>query len=237
MISDVVTNVARIQDVLAGMKRPRWTVRERAERARYRSADRQRAWDAGRILAKQALCDLGGVRPETCEVLSRDARGTHVRSNVFSCGRRVPIPMSISHQNDTVAVAVGTNPQLAVGVDVVATHDLGAAFLSTWFSRHERAWIDQDPLCVATAWGIKEAIYKAVSRKESFAPRQIEVLRDSYHDYAFRYHGWDLSERCEMDVRQDGDCVVVTLAVWRDVRRFSTEYQDSSNSLSFNTSK
>ncbi len=232
MIADVVSKVARVQDVLASETDIHWSPRELAERSRYRDACRQREWDTGRILAKDLLLDQDGLRPETCEVLSVDANGRHVRPNVFWHGQRHPIPISISHQDGTIAVAIGMNPQLAVGIDVVSKRHLGSGFRESWFSPDEQTWIEQGELCAATAWGIKEAFYKAVSDEEPFAPRQIEILRIAGDATSCRYRGSDFSERCAIDVQQHLDCLVVTIAVQRDVRPIM-EQSDYVDAMSF----
>ena len=191
----------------------RWSQRELQERERYRDTNRQRAWEAGRILAREMLWEAGLVNSRDCEILSREQEGKQVRPNVFEHGRRLPLWMSLSHAAGYVTVAISPDPCQRVGVDLTEIHTVSSAFLRSWFTPQEQDWIQQQPARAAIVWGAKEAIYKTFSNDESFQPLQVEYYLTSENTWIARYRGADLSNCCRIEMSTPVDqlkLIVVT---------------------------
>jgi phosphopantetheine--protein transferase-like protein len=221
-----------------------WLTRaERVKLASFRNANRRRSWLAGRVLAKQLVLDCGAaglVEPTDIEIAEEAAVrpafvsrlsalglpaapvGRAQRPSVRVRGVQQPWCLSISHTDTAAAAAVSLDPGVSVGVDLAQSDRFARGFLEVWFSHREQQQLAAaDPLEIAARWAVKEAVYKAAQRGESFAPRSIEVLCDridlasrSVSGIACRFHGFDLSDVLAVHVQAAADHALA-LAVLR----------------------
>lgn len=154
---------------------------ERAEWSHLRNPSRRRVWLAARQLGKQLIVDRVPGAPQDhglIEILSRDFAAPHksVRPTVSFSGKPQPWSLSISHTDESVLVALSTNPHVRVGVDLCRRSRVPDGFLQTWFTPAERANVRGEgfdgPMRL---WAAKEALYKALNSGEGFAPHAIEV--------------------------------------------------------------
>ncbi len=154
-----------------------------------RDLRRRAGWIAGRLLAKRLIvkhalggsADAPGSELGRVEIQSGDVRGRRFRPEIAIDGRRLSWSLSISHTERGVLVGLAVGGLASVGVDLVEPAVYGDGFADVWFTPREKRWVGTatDPYATATVWAIKEAVYKAVNRGESFAPRRIEVLPDA----------------------------------------------------------
>jgi len=205
--------------------------REQAEYARYTHPARRRVWRLGRIMCRELLREAAGDTLDavaSIEILSRDDHDDHVRPTVFLRGEQEPqlathlnsLPLSIAHFNDAVCVALSTDPQLGVGVDLVEATELGDGFQQTWFSPDERQLVAEgDSSTAVTLWAVKEAVYKAVNNGEQFRPKEIEVQRDATGRYRCSVRGHQWGERCTIDVHHRGAQIIVLATAQLDPPR------------------
>lgn len=190
--------------------------RERDELARWRDPGRRQAWQAGRLLAKRMILDgLGaaearpggrapdrqakmGFAPSRIEILSRDGQGRPVRPRVRMDGCELPCSLSISHTAQRVGVALAMAHGVSVGIDLTPLAEYGEGFLEMWFTPAERAALrPAGPDTAATFWAVKEAVFKACSAGEKFAPRCVEV-RPAGTGFACTYRGVEVSDLAEI---------------------------------------
>ncbi len=170
----------------------------------FRSEVRRNTFLAGRILAKRLLqaehCRASSTVPSQIVIRSNDA-SAGVRPRIKLGEQRLAYSLSISHTCDAVLVG-GTNRfGVTVGVDLVKMRSLGAGFERSWLTDAEFAFLrlNEDHMTVADIWAMKEAIYKAVHRGESFAPRSVEIRLEPEGTTVY-YHGRNLSDRCNLRV-------------------------------------
>jgi len=181
---------------------------------KFRSDVRRDTFLAGRILAKRLLraqhCTAALARPSQITIRS-DASSSGVRPRIMLDGHRLAYSLSISHTCDAVLVG-GTNRfGVSLGVDLVRMRTLGAAFERSWLTETESAFLRQneDDMTVADIWAMKEAVFKAVHRGESFAPRSVEILLEP-EGTTVHYHGRNLRDRCRLRVwRLGGEVAAV----------------------------
>lgn len=157
------------------------TESELSELATWRDSLRSRQWLAGRWLAKRQLMPLVNAARLNIDIASRDSFGRTTAPRVTVHGRSWLGSLSISHAGDHVAVAIESQPDRRVGIDVVAfeSHDFNSKPLEFWFSPIEQNWIRQTgngSRRAAQLWAIKEAAYKASQRGEAFAPADWPAL-------------------------------------------------------------
>ncbi|MBW3541523.1 MAG: 4'-phosphopantetheinyl transferase superfamily protein [Planctomycetes bacterium] len=192
---------------------------ERSEFERLRHPARREAWWFGRILARRLLHETAGRWLDDSaeiEILSRDEQGRAVRPGVRIGGRLMPWCLSIAHTDQAALVAVSFEPGTTVGVDLVRTEPVSRGFLETWFTKRERSWLDTQPAeSVAISWGLKEALYKACQRGESFVPRRVEIFPDDSEGMTLMYNGIHLSSRCRRSIERFDGHVAVTVALYR----------------------
>jgi hypothetical protein len=149
-------------------------------------------WLFGRLLAKQLVLDQVGVassigfevqRPAAIEIHSRDGLGRRVSPRIIVDGRQLGCSLSIAHSCDGVMVALSSEPEVTVGVDLASPAIPKQGFIDLWLTPWEQQWVRGLPvssasLRVAQLWAIKEAYYKASNRGEPFVPGAIEVRFD-----------------------------------------------------------
>lgn len=199
------------------------TAPERAELATLTDAVRRQAWLWGRFLTKKLIVEafpdeVGGF--QNVEVCSRDASGRVVRPRLRIDGNsEKPWCLSLSHTGQAVLVALCLSADMTVGVDLAAAESLPEGFLSIWFTERERDWLsDVEPEQTAVCWAIKEAVYKACNRGESFAPRRIEVFPGLAGNYSCRYDGWELPQECRIETWQPDGHVAAMATMPRSVQ-------------------
>jgi 4'-phosphopantetheinyl transferase EntD len=165
---------ARRDEWLAG----RWLLKEmirRELRARSRIRQGSGAWSIDvRLLATSAATD------SEIEVLSRDPLGRGRPPCVLAAGRALPLHVTLAHTGHVVWAALSTRFDCRIGIDVVpcgAFHDRATGL---WFTEAEQIWLQQarDPFLPARLWAVKEAVYKATNRGESFVPARVEIGRN-----------------------------------------------------------
>jgi phosphopantetheinyl transferase len=170
---------ARLEDCLADAGlRSRLRGEEARHYDRIRDAARRRQWLAGRMLARELLCEsLGLCNDRDLQIVSRNDSGLGSSPRVLLGNRLLDCPLSISHTSRGVLVALGSNGH-PVGVDLCDVAPVAPGFLRLWFTPLEQSWIGTDRHRSATVWAIKEAVYKAVSQGAPWNPREIEVATE-----------------------------------------------------------
>ncbi len=216
MFDRLATSYARISDCLTAAHRhgAQWLAEsERAEAARIAHSARREQWLAGRWLAKRlVLREVPKAQLVDVQILARDERGRGVRPQIVLAGRPLERTLSISHSDLGVLVALATRQDWSVGIDLAdlrsgdaadraardsessaAAHPSVAGFRRLWFTPSEQAWLTADPeRRTATLWALKEAVYKACNRGESWEPRQVEIEPLAGWRFAARYRGLPL---------------------------------------------
>lgn len=208
---------------------------------KFRSEVRRDTFLAGRILAKRLLrsehCTAALAIPSQITIRSDDASGGSslgVRPRIMLGGHRLAYSLSISHTCDAVIVA-GTNRfGVSVGVDLVQMRSLGAAFERSWLTDAESEFLRQNEgdMTVADVWAMKEAVFKAVHRGESFAPRSVEIHLQP-EGTTIHYHGRDLTDRCRLRVWRLGGQVVALATYQRLGARPRPHLEKRTTPLSF----
>lgn len=183
------------------------------ELVRLRDSSRRTAWIAGRVLAVRLLRKL---RPEwsdaAIDIRSRNAAGQGISPEVFVDAVKQDISLSISHTDRGVLVAASQD--MTVGVDLVDCEQFSAGKLTPWFTEGEQQLLAESANAVrdqAIIWGVKEAVYKAVDRGESFAPKSLEAVQLSDDEWTCRYRDLD-SPDCRIHIT-DPDGHIAILAV------------------------
>lgn len=159
------------------------TPAEQRERDRFRDDRRRQAWLAGRWLAKGLIAEVvpqaAGAELVEIEILSRRADGKADRPRPALQGQRLEPSLSISHEaNGVLAVLAASDAArgVLIGCDLVAPAAMPARFCQVWFGEEERHWLaGHRPEMASLAWGVKEAVYKAGNRGESFVPRHVSL--------------------------------------------------------------
>ena len=167
---------AELDEALAACRAEWLSLREHAILAAWRNPRRRRAWLGGRLVAKRVVQSrlAADARLDEIEILA--AAGG--RPAVLCRARSWPCPLSISHTEQGVLVAVGA-PGDALGVDLTPCQAPNAGFVRLWFTPGETARLRAEPWLRASAlWAAKEALYKACNAGEGFDPRQCEILAD-----------------------------------------------------------
>ena len=172
--------LADLDELLRGLGSDWLSTREQAEFALWRDERRRRGWLTSRVLAKQMLGDTAGAAAMNFEILSRDELGRVNRPLVWRAGARLPWSLSISHSDRSVLVGLAPSDDVTIGVDLTQEQAFSPSVAETWFTPAERAWYRQanSRQIGAYIWSAKEALYKALSDGESFAPLEFEVLAD-----------------------------------------------------------
>ncbi len=146
---------------------------EQAELNHWRDAERRESWLLARLLARQlvrAHAIEPGCQSSSIEICSRDALGRSVRPEVTIDGRPADFCLSMSHTPGGVLVGLGLTPGVGVGVDLVQGAALPQSLVDAWFTDRERDQLRAgDTLAASRVWAVKEAVYKAVNRSDSFA--------------------------------------------------------------------
>lgn len=188
---------------------------------KFRTDVRKDTFLAGRVLAKRLLqaehCAAAQVPPSQITIRS-DASSSGVRPRIMLGEQRLAYALSISHTCDGVLVG-GTNRfGVSVGVDLVRMRSLGAAFERSWLTEAEAALLrhNRGDMTMADIWAMKEAVFKAVHRGESFAPRSVEIRLEPEGSGVY-YHGRNLSDRCHVRVWRLGD-EVAAVATYQRLR-------------------
>jgi phosphopantetheinyl transferase len=181
MASTIRTRYAPLADLPVHETRAadRWlSLAERREWDRLRSAERRATWLGGRILAKRLIMERL-AEPAEIHIESRSSDGEHgERPTALVAGRALDWALSIAHTRRGVLVALGCEPGVRLGVDLVC-RDADRRPLIWTFTEAERRWLagggPQDRL-PEQLWAMKEALYKACQQGEGFAPGRIEVV-------------------------------------------------------------
>ena len=131
-----------------------------------------------------------GVAPTLLDVEVGYARRS---TDTGDCGPRG----SLAHV-PTAAVAIyPLDPSDALGVDLVEFGSVRRNMLDLFFTESEREWLSEPDVWATkeqdVVWAVKEAAYKAVSRKSPFNPNQIEVIPASDGRYRACVEGIVLS--------------------------------------------
>ena len=118
-------------------------------------------------------------------------------------------PLSISHTDRGVLVALGHGRDTQLGVDLTPQQTFSPGFLRLWFLPAELDWLRQGNATQRAAflWAAKEALYKALNHGEAFDPRHIEVLPGA----AYRYRGQPLVGERLRSWSVDGQVAVVAV--------------------------
>lgn len=156
---------------------------ERRAWDRLRDAERRATWLAGRILAKRMLIarlaetnNFGLPEPAEIHIETRSSDGTHgERPRVFIGGRPLDWALSIAHTSRGALAALGCEPRVTLGVDLVC-RQTGGNRLQWTFTAAERRWLASTGRHSEQVWAMKEALYKACQQGEGFVPGQIEVV-------------------------------------------------------------
>jgi phosphopantetheinyl transferase len=156
---------------------------ERRRWQRLQSAERRATWLAGRVLARRMilarLAETGDALPSASDIHieSRSADEAHgERPRIDIVGRPLGWPLSIAHTARGVLVALGREPGVALGVDLVSPVESREG-LNWTFTAAERRWLAEDRgRRVEQLWAAKEALYKACQQGEGIAPARIEVV-------------------------------------------------------------
>lgn len=158
--------------------------------ARIHDEPRRRQWLAGRVVARELLCEtLGLTSDRDLQIISRNTRSLGMAPCVTLAGRPLDGTLSISHTPRGVLVALGAGGEQGLGVDLCADVSTAPGFLRLWFTPGEERWIESNRLRAATLWAIKEAVYKAVSNGAPWNPREIEVSPDHASGVSCRFQG------------------------------------------------
>jgi|GEM_PF-2211798 len=158
---------------------------------RLSSVARRRSFETARRLGKLAVRQMLEARGEfsdTIEILSEDPTGTTSRPVVCVDGLLVDLTISISHLDDTVAVAVADG-DCNIGIDLAQVQQPSQGFAEFWMTDCERRQVQHsnDPALTASMnWSAREAAFKATSTDEGFRPAHWTVTFDG--DQASCFH-------------------------------------------------
>lgn len=147
---------------------------------RLTSTDRRRSFQIARWLGKQAAMSVLGLGREThhqIEILSEDPAGVTSRPLVYVDGVPVDLNISITHLEQTVAVAV-TNSGNTAGIDLAHIQSVTSGFAGVWMNDDEQHQVNKsdDPaLTAAMNWSTREATFKATDTEDEFRPARWSV--------------------------------------------------------------
>jgi phosphopantetheinyl transferase len=183
---------------------------EVGELNRLRDARRRQQWLQGRWVSKQLICETLGANLTDVQILTRDDQHRGVRPQIFMKAQNLDWSLSISHSDTGVLVALFANNEFAVGVDLASNVPCNRGFHELWFTPRERRWLQEDTQRRTTLlWALKEAVYKACNRGESWAPSAIETLPKADGSFQCTFWGVLLDGLC-VDVWDiDGQTAVV----------------------------
>jgi 4'-phosphopantetheinyl transferase EntD len=148
--------------------------------ARLTSTDRRRSFQTARWLGKQAATswlESGNETHNQIEILSKDPTGITSRPVVYVDGLPADLNISITHQEQTVAVAVANNRN-TLGIDLTHIQPVTTAFADVWMTEDEQHQINEsdDPaLTSAMNWSAREATFKALGVDNEFRPARWSV--------------------------------------------------------------
>ncbi|HLA85126.1 MAG TPA: 4'-phosphopantetheinyl transferase superfamily protein [Thermoguttaceae bacterium] len=150
------------------------------------------------ILSQENRAEPGEA---TIDIVSRNRSGRGIRPEISIDGHPVSWCLSISHTDTAVLVALGAEPGVSIGVDLVKNEPLGPGFAAAWLDDEERCLAEAgDRLEVCRLWAAKEAAYKAINRGDPFAPRRVQIRRSAAGGYTCVYRDIDLTGRCRINV-------------------------------------
>ena len=145
-----------------------------------------------RWLGKQAVRSFLAYSLEPynqIEILSEDPAA--ITSRPVVCIDDIPIDLNISitHLDQTVAVAV-TDSQCRVGIDLVRIQPITPGFAEVWLTENEQHQLhtsNNPALNAAMNWSTREATFKATEIENEFRPaRWSVVLADNHADCFYR---------------------------------------------------
>lgn len=160
---------------------------------RLNSGPRRRSFEVARWLGKQAVqaCNTtckGGIGQ--IEILSEDSSGVTSRPVVRVNGIRADLTISITHLDQTVAVAV-TDSERTIGIDLAHIRPASDGFTDVWMTDQEQFQIvkSENPALTATMnWSAREATFKATGIEGEFRPARWSVSFDGDRAVCF-YRG------------------------------------------------
>jgi phosphopantetheinyl transferase (holo-ACP synthase) len=174
--------------------------RELAELGSWRDTARRAQWLVGRALAKEVVLDrfpIAGGDPTSVEVSSRDEHGRSNPPQLLIDGQTMPWSLSLAHTAQAAAIAICATPGHQVGIDLAAA-SIGRPLVSRWFTAAERQWLRRTRQEASLVWAAKEAVYKALASGEPFSPLEIEIVPQANDNFACRYRGLSLGNRCSL---------------------------------------
>ena len=217
-MSPIIHRIASITDLEVNWPREQtaWLSTFEQEQLQWcRHLQRQREWLAGRWLCKQLIHDETTIQTLTeIDIQSRDVRSRAARPRVLIAGRMQAMDVSITHSQDWIAVAISTSPRCRVGIDLVPRTAAAPRTLAFWLTEQEQQWLhdSRDDTLLPIIWSIKESVYKATNRGETFRPQQLEVRRSETGDYECHGAGLSILTDCKIvvDTHQDHILTVTT---------------------------
>jgi phosphopantetheinyl transferase len=150
---------------------------------RLTSTDQRRSFQIARWLGKQAAMSVLESSTELhskIEILSEDPTGVTSRPVVCVDGTPIDVNISITHLDQTVAVAV-TNSGNTVGIDLAHIQSVTSGFAGVWMNDDEQHQVNKsdDPALTATMnWSAREATFKATGIDDEFRPARWSVTFD-----------------------------------------------------------
>ena len=128
------------------------------------------------------MCVLGLGREthHQIAILSEDLTGVTSRPVVCIDGTPIDLNISITHLDQTVAVAV-TNSCNIVGIDLAHVQSVTSGFAGVWMNDDEQHQVNEsdDPaLTAAMNWSAREATFKATGIEDEFRPARWSVTFD-----------------------------------------------------------
>lgn len=135
----------------------------------FRNKSRKASWIAGRLAARQALCNLDPLHGPW-EILRKESGAPQVAG-------RSDIHLSITHSG-SLALAVAS--PVPVGIDLERIESRPDSFLRSYFSAEEQAWTqihgNTDPMRITSLWTRKEAYSKVLGQGGRLNFSQLPVL-------------------------------------------------------------
>ncbi|MCH2209946.1 MAG: 4'-phosphopantetheinyl transferase superfamily protein [Fuerstiella sp.] len=156
------------------------TASERELAERLTSNPRRRSFEMGRRLGKRAVQEFtepSGIDAERVEILSEDPAAITSRPVICEDGTPVDLKISITHLDQTVAVAVADGEHV-IGIDLARIQRPSSAFRDIWMKTHEQYQVSQSEDVALTAtmnWSAREAAFKATGIDSHFRPAHWSV--------------------------------------------------------------
>ncbi len=160
---------------------------------RLTSTNRRRAFQVGRWLGKQAVSSFLESSQEPysqIEILSEDTSAVTSRPVVCLDGIPIDLNISITHLDQTVAVAV-TGSHCSLGIDLARVQPVTPGFADIWLTKNEQRQMDTSnnpALTAAMNWSTREATFKATGIEDEFRPARWSVVLDGNRANCF-YQG------------------------------------------------